>query len=192
MLVRNRAAILKEIRAYKITARLVVRARSGSRRLRQYPSPLGMSGAHLAEREGTMEAITLTVFFDDPFWVGVVESQADGQLQAARHVFGSEPTSAEVLEFALYRMLHLLERASVAVPVDAAPARILRPKRAARAAGKALAQRGSSTQSQQALRIQLEQNKQLRKQRSKAEREAEADYKRQLKLAKAKARHRGR
>jgi hypothetical protein len=151
-----------------------------------------MSGAHLAEREGIVAAITLTIFFDDPLWVGVVERQADGALQAARHLFGAEPGPAEVLAFVLREMSHLVERSSIAVAVDAAERRAVNPKRAAREACKALAQRGSSTQSQEALRLQLEQNKQIHKQRGKAEREAEADYKRQLKVEKAKARHRGR
>ena len=151
-----------------------------------------MSGAHLAEREGIVAAITLTVFFEDPFWVGVLERQTNGELQAARHVFGAEPAPAEVLEFALCLMNRLVEQSSVALAVEAPERRAANPKRAARAASKALAQRGSSTQSQEALRIQLEQNKQIREQRSKAERQATADYKRQLKLEKAKARHRGR
>ena len=139
-----------------------------------------------------MAAITLTIFFEDPFWVGVVERQADGILQAARHLFGAEPAPTQVLEFVLYQMDRLIERSSAAIPIDAAERRAVNPKRAAREAGKALAQRGSSTQSQEALRLQLEQNKQIHQLRSKAEREAAAAYKRQLKVEKAKARHRGR
>jgi hypothetical protein len=191
MIIHSHAAILSQYRAHKITARLVVRARSSLHLLRQYPSPLGMSSAHLAEREDGMTSITFTIFFEDPFWVGVVERQADGALQAARHVFGTEPGPAEVLEFVLGRMNRLIERSSV-MAIEATMPRAINPKRAAREAGRALAQRGSSTQSQEAIRLQLEQNKQIHKQRSKAEREAEADYKRQLKVAKAKARHRGR
>jgi hypothetical protein len=137
-------------------------------------------------------AITLTIFFEDPFWVGVLEQQADGALQAARHVFGAEPAPAEVLEFVLGQMNHLVERSSVAVTIDTAERRSVNPKRAAREAARALAQRGSSTQSQEALRLELEQNKQVHKQLGKAEREAQADHKRRLKVEKAKARHRGR
>jgi hypothetical protein len=151
-----------------------------------------MSGVHSAEREGIVTSITLTIFFEDPFWVGVVERQAEGRLQAARHLFGSEPAPAEILEFVLRQMFRLIERSSTAIEVEQIAPRAVNPKRAAREASRALAQRGSSTQSQAALRLQLEQNKQIRKQHSKAEREAEADYKRQIKLEKAKARHRGR
>jgi hypothetical protein len=151
-----------------------------------------MSGAHLAKREGIVEAITLTIFFEDPFWVGVVERQADGALMAARHLFGTEPAPAEVLELVLGQMSRLIERSSVAIPIDVPERRAVSPKRAAREARRALVQRGSSTPAQEAIRIQLEQSKQLHKPRSNAEREAEANYKRQLKVEKAKARHRGR
>jgi Protein of unknown function (DUF2992) len=137
-------------------------------------------------------SITLTIFFEDPFWVGVVERQGDGRLQAWRHLFGAEPAPAEILEFVLRQMMRLIQQSSVAIEVEQIEPRAVNPKRAARQASRALGQRGSSTQSQAALRLQLEQNKRIHKQRSKAEREAEADYKRQLKLEKAKARHRGR
>ncbi|HJZ46943.1 MAG TPA: DUF2992 family protein [Roseiflexaceae bacterium] len=88
--------------------------------------------------------------------------------------------------------LRLLEKASVAIEIAPAERRTVNPKRAARQAARALSQRGSSTQALEALRLQLEQNKRMRKQLSRAEREAEADHKRQLKIQKAKARHRGR
>ena len=37
-----------------------------------------------------MEA-TLTVFFDDPFWVGVFERIEDGKLFVCKVTFGAEP-----------------------------------------------------------------------------------------------------
>jgi hypothetical protein len=136
-------------------------------------------------------AISLTVLFEDPFWVGVVERQEDGTLQAARHIFGSEPAPAEVLEFVLHRLDRLLERPAAMVAGEQPERRAINPKRAARETARALAQRGTSTQAQEALRLQLEQSKRIRRRRSKAEREAKAEYKRQLKLQKAKARDRG-
>lgn len=42
----------------------------------------------------------LTVFFDDPFWVGLFELKfPDGKCLAARHVFGAEPADAGVYLF---------------------------------------------------------------------------------------------
>ena len=139
-----------------------------------------------------MASITLTVYFEDPFWVAVVERQEQGALQAARHIFGAEPGPVEVLAFVLGQLVRLLEQPAVALAVAPAARRAANPKRAAREAARSLAARGVSSQSHEALRLQLEQNKQARKQRGKVEREAEAIYERQLKVEKAKARHRGR
>jgi len=32
----------------------------------------------------------LTVWFADPFWVGVYEREAEGRLEVCRHTFGAE------------------------------------------------------------------------------------------------------
>ena len=42
---------------------------------------------------------SLTVFFEDPFWIGIVERIEDGKLMAAKHVFGAEPTGIEILDY---------------------------------------------------------------------------------------------
>lgn len=138
-----------------------------------------------------MSTITLTVFFEDPFWVGVVECQDGADLQAARQIFGAEPAPGEVHEFVKRRLAELLARPLASVAAEPVTARQPNPKRAARAAAQALAQHGSSTKAQEALRLQIEQHKRERAGLTKAAREAEATRKRQLKLQKAKARHRG-
>ena len=43
----------------------------------------------------------LTVYFDEPFWVGVFERIEDGKLSAAKVTFGTEPKDYEVYEFVL-------------------------------------------------------------------------------------------
>ena len=48
-------------------------------------------------------SLTLTVFFDDPFWVGVFERADGGRLSVCRVVFGAEPRDAEVLALVLRR-----------------------------------------------------------------------------------------
>jgi len=40
-----------------------------------------------------------TVFFEDPFWVGVLEENYDNQNYMGRHVFGAEPSNSELLQF---------------------------------------------------------------------------------------------
>lgn len=46
-------------------------------------------------------SICLTVFFEDPFWVGVFERQAQGALTVCKVTFGAEPKDGEVYAFVL-------------------------------------------------------------------------------------------
>ena len=43
-----------------------------------------------------MDTATLTILFEDPFWVGVYEREDGGRLEACRLVFGTEPRDYEV------------------------------------------------------------------------------------------------
>lgn len=46
-----------------------------------------------------MSLCKLTVCFEEPFWVGIVETENNGAYSVARHVFGAEPTTPEVFSF---------------------------------------------------------------------------------------------
>ena len=39
-----------------------------------------------------MVSVTFLVFFEEPFWVGVVERRENGLLCTARVVFGAQPS----------------------------------------------------------------------------------------------------
>ena len=41
----------------------------------------------------------LTVFFEEPFWVGIFERIEDGKLSVAKVTFGAEPKDYEVQEY---------------------------------------------------------------------------------------------
>ena len=43
----------------------------------------------------------LTVFFEEPFWVGVFERVADGELSVSKVTFGAEPKDYEIWDFIL-------------------------------------------------------------------------------------------
>jgi len=43
-----------------------------------------------------------TVFFEDPFWVGILEENYDDKNYMGRHVFGAEPSNSELLQFYIY------------------------------------------------------------------------------------------
>ncbi len=42
-------------------------------------------------------SIKLTVYFEDPFWVGLFERSQGHRYQVARVVFGSEPKSYDIM-----------------------------------------------------------------------------------------------
>ena len=48
----------------------------------------------------------LTVFFEEPFWVGIFERIEDGKLSVAKVTFGAEPKDYEVQELSL---IHISE-----------------------------------------------------------------------------------
>lgn len=139
-----------------------------------------------------MHTISLTVYFDDPFWVGVVERQTEAELQVTRHVFGAEPGAAELWVFVLHQLDWTGQERVCTVQSEPPAPLTIGPKRVAREAARLRMQRGCSTKAQQALQQQHEQHKQERKQRSKAAREVEEEQRWQVARQRAKARHRGR
>lgn len=62
------------------------------------------------------ESGTLTVFFDEPFWVGVFERQSKGTLSVCKVTFGAEPKDYEIYDFILKNYYQL--RFSPAVAAD--------------------------------------------------------------------------
>ena len=131
----------------------------------------------------------LTVYFDDPFWVGVFERIEDEKLSVCKVTFGAEPKDYEVLEFILknYGQLKFSPSVDVKVRKEAK-----NPKRIQREARKEIAQSGTGTKSQQALQQQREENKLIRKSISKQKKEAEKQRQYDLKQQKRKEKHKGR
>ena len=111
-------------------------------------------------------AYNLTVYFEDPFWIGVFERIEDGGLSAAKVTFGAEPKDAEVLDYILKHYGQLRFSPAVAAAVRA---RAVNPKRMQRKARKQMQSTGIGTRSQQALKLQQEQFKQERKARTREE-----------------------
>ncbi len=134
----------------------------------------------------------LTIIFDQPYWIGVLEDERDDTLYAVRHIFGAEPSDQRVYVFVLDEAVALMAQMSVGVPVDSVEARQVGYKRMIREARRETAAQDISTQAQAAIKQQIEQNKQVRRRVSRAERDAERERKRQMAQEKAKAKHRGR
>jgi hypothetical protein len=133
---------------------------------------------------------TLTVFFGDPFWIGVYEREADGKLEVSKITFGAEPKDYEVYQFLLDHWFEL--SFSPPVRADARRAAPTNPKRMQRAIQKQLEPHGIGTKSQQALKLQHEQAKTERKAKTKAEKEAEQERQFTIRQRKRKEKKRGR
>ena len=129
---------------------------------------------------------TFTICFESPFWIGILERHDETGFWIGRHVFGAEPSHAEIWEFAKTDFARMRvtrvnpgEDSKTAEP-SAQPKSI---KKAQRDAKRDQA-RGFSSYTHEALQQQLKQLKQERHDESRAardQRELELFQKRQQK-----------
>lgn len=113
-----------------------------------------------------MEELKLTVYFEDPFWVGVFERTQNGTLSVCKITFGAEPKDYAVHAYVLrhFYELHFSPALSARQHVQCS-----NPKRRQRQVQKQLSGAGVGTKSMQALAAQREQLKTERKQQSRAQ-----------------------
>ena len=130
----------------------------------------------------------LTVYFEDPFWIGVFECIENKKLSVCKVTFGAEPTGAEIQEFILNNYYSLQFSPAVTTVVKETKKN---PKRLHREAKKQMLNTGIGTKSQVALKLQQEKNKQERKVRSKEEKDAEKLRLFELKQRKRLEKHKG-
>ncbi len=130
----------------------------------------------------------LTVFFEEPFWVGIFEREEKGMLSVCKVVFGAEPRDEEIFQYILknYSKLHF----SPAVETKTSD-KIKNFKRRQRIVKKSLVHFGTSTKSQQAIQQQREMQKMERKQKKREQREEEKDRRFKLKQQKKKEKRNG-
>ena len=119
----------------------------------------------------------------------VFERIEDGKLSVSKVTFGAEPKDYEVWEYVLEHYCELEFSPAVETGIKRTADN---PKRRQKNARKQLERTGVGTKSQQALQMQLEQNKQERKLKSREQRLAEEKRRFALKQQKKKEKHRGR
>lgn len=138
-----------------------------------------------------MQRITakLTVYFEDPFWVGVYESESCGQLEVCKTVFGAQPKDCEIYEYFIAHWRELLFTAPI--PAEKRRTCHQNPKRIARSVRAALSQRGTGTKAQQALGQAQEQYRLLRSANRRERLQEEKRKKFELRQQKKKEKHRG-
>ena len=131
---------------------------------------------------------SLTVFFEDPFWVGVFERVDDGKLSVCKVTFGAEPKDYDVWEFILQNYDRMVFSPAVETETKQTADN---PKRRLRNVRKQTERRGIGTKSQQALQLQREELKMEHRQISREQRDAEAQRRFEMKQLKKKEKRRG-
>ncbi len=131
---------------------------------------------------------SVTVLFDDPFWIALFEREYDEKYEVCKIIFGAEPKDYEVYSFLLKNYKNLVFSLQTEIKTQEKSAS--NPKRLQRVIRKNET-RGISTKAQRALSLMREQNKTERKKRSKEIRELEAERRFEQKKRKHKEKHRG-
>lgn len=133
--------------------------------------------------------IKLTVLFDGAFWIGVFERVIDNKLEVAKVTFGAEPKDIEVYNFTLYKYQYL--KFSNGISMNQKTQKEVNPKRMKRLVKKQV-DKSLGTKSQQALKLQQEQNRVNRKSISKQRKDEFLKLKFEMKQKKRQQKHKGR
>ncbi|WP_280169983.1 YjdF family protein [Priestia megaterium] len=136
--------------------------------------------------------MSLTIYHDGQFWVGIIEVVEDGKLRAFRYVFGTEPKDTEILDFIYYKLLNIINQSvHSGIDVEGKSDKKINPKRLQRQVAKQISKVGVSTKAQEAMKQEYEEKKKSKKKRAKQYREELKDQKYLMKKQKAKAKHKG-
>jgi hypothetical protein len=136
--------------------------------------------------------MSLTIYHDGQFWVGIIEVVEDGKLRAFRYVFGAEPKDKEILDFIYYRLQDIINQSvHSGLNVKGKSNKKINPKRLQRQVAKQINKVGVSTKAQEAMKQEYEEKKKSKKKRAKQYREELKEQKYLMKKQKARAKHKG-
>ena len=116
----------------------------------------------------------LTVFFENPFWVGIFENFENDNLSVCKVTFGSETKEYEIYDFILKKFYNL--RFSNEMKSNFRQ-KAKNPKRRQREIKKELQSKKFLKKSEEILKLQYEENKKERKVKTKQEKEFEKQRK---------------
>lgn len=133
--------------------------------------------------------LKFTVFFEGPFWIGLIEKMEENHYQTAKIVFGSEPKDYEVHDFILKNYFNI--KFSNPIQNEKVKEKKINPKRLQRKIKKELENIGIGTKAQRALKEQYSENKKERKKISKKYKEEQKKIKFELKQKKKKEKKNG-
>jgi hypothetical protein len=130
----------------------------------------------------------LTVYFEDPFWVGVFEREDETGYRVRRVVFGPEPSDAELLAYIQQKYSGLDFGKPLKSRVEIVKKKNF--KRVQREVRREM-EKGVGTKAQRAMQTALELNKQERQVMSRERREEEEKLKFKQRQEKRQEKHRG-
>lgn len=132
----------------------------------------------------------LSVFFEEPFWIGIYETMEENKIKVCKITFGSEPKDYEVYSFLAENWKNF--KFSPPIQGTSLEERRINPKRMQRQIAHQLQNPAVGTKAQQALKALQEENKADRKVRSRLKKEAEKDRQFEIRQQKKKEKHKGR
>jgi len=130
-----------------------------------------------------------TVYFENPYWIGIFERTDENVYSVVRYVFGSEPTEVEIYQFINHNYKTLSFSTPEAVPEN--KEHEIGFKRRQRLTRQQVNEQGIGTYAQRAIQAERERMKRIRHEETRQERETLEKEKFFLKLAKKKEKHRG-
>ncbi len=113
--------------------------------------------------------IQLTIYYDNPFWVGVFERTNLDTIQTCKVIFGAEPKDYEIYALISKEYNHL--KFSRPIRIQMKKKAKVNPKRLQREVKKATQSQGIGTKAQQAMKLEQESRKVEKRVRTKAEKE---------------------
>lgn len=137
------------------------------------------------------DGCSITVYFEDPFWVGLYERAEMSGYSVCKLTFGGEPKDYEVYQLLLTRWRELAF--SPVIPMKKEKVQVANPKRVRREVRRQITGTPPvGTKAQEALKRQREEGKASGREKTRQEREAEQKRKFLLRQEKRKQKHRGR
>lgn len=133
--------------------------------------------------------VKLTVYFESPFYVGVVERRFNKTFEICKTTFGKEPTDNEIYEF--YNNYYPKLKFYHVQNFESNIKLVTNPKRIKRMISKEMNKRGISTKSQELLKKQYESRKTNVKKNMKLEARQKQKELFSMKQRKKKEKHRG-
>ena len=105
-----------------------------------------------------------TIFFEDPFWVGILEENYNGINYMGRHIFGAEPSNSELLQYYIYEFDNIKK---LKIGVTDIETKIMNFKKSINKSKKAQSKIGVGTKSQNLFKKALEEAMDIKKKKVK-------------------------